>query len=174
MKKLLATLLLVLFPVMGVLAQDNGNSGLPINVDASVFLSYGVFDTSDAGEYEDAVGIMLTLLTIRGGVSGTVRYEFSDMISAGVELGLASMSIDLGGGEVTFIDIPMNVVARFGFDSLFVEPHVGYYATIGSDLGGLTLGAKLGLGSWFIDASLVSGTISYSRFTLGYQLNNLL
>lgn len=167
-------ILLFLFTAATVMAKES-KSALPVRVDGDLFISYGVFDTSDAGEYSDVVGLLASLFSVRGGISGTVRYPFNDYISAGLNLGVATMSIDTGDKKYEFIDIPINGVVRFGFENFYIEPRVGYYATIGSSLNGFSLGSTVCLGGAFIDGAYITGgELDYLRFTFGYRFNNLL
>lgn len=170
MKKTVIVLLLVLFPLMGVVAKSKS----PVGLDAGAFISYGVFDTSSAGEYSDVVGLWATLFSVRGGFSGTLRYRLTDSLSVGGEAGVAWMSMESGTSKYTFIDIPVNAVFRWGSKDTFLEPSIGYYFTSGSSLHGMSAGLKASFNKLYIGGAYIfGGDINYARFTLGYQWNNI-
>lgn len=174
MKKKITILLLILLPVSGAFAQ-NKSSLSPIGLDAGAFLSYGVFDTSDAGEFSDAVGFMATLLSIRGGASATLRYRLTDDLSIGTELGFACMNVEMSyGRHHTFTDFPIAAVFRWGAADSFFEPFFGYYFSSVSYFSGMNAGLKASLKGLYISGSYIfGGDINYTRFTLGYQWNNI-
>lgn len=173
MKNKITILLLILLPVCGTFAESS-NSKSPLGLDAGAFISYGVFDTSEAGEYSDAVGFMATLLSIRGGASATLRYRLTDDLSLGTELGFAYTNFEINNEKHTFIDIPVNAVFRWGSDDSFFEPFFGYYFSNVSYFSGMNAGLKASFKRFYISGSYIfGGDINYTRFTLGYQWNNI-
>lgn len=172
MKKLLLLLICVLMSVSAFAQQDE----LKFDVDAGGFLSYGVIDATSDDEIGELTGIFATLFSIRGGFSVTGRYKITDDLSVGAEIGYATMSIeDSVGNEVVFTDIPLSAVIRYGAGSTFIEGQAGYYVS-DTIYGGLSAGAKLSLGGFYVSGAYVlNDTLgNYPRITIGYQFNNLL
>lgn len=152
----------------GLFARETGSDNLPIQLDLTGFISYGLYeDSSDS----DLDGLNLFFKSLRGGATAIVRYEFLPAISAGIESGFGYVSYDESN---YFLDIPLNIIGRVGIDLIFLEGHVGYYFSSFSDLSGVSTGAKVGLGDWFFDASVILGDKTYTRYTFGYQISSLL
>lgn len=142
---------------------------VPVHMDAAIFLSYGVYPNSSDDELT-LDDLDLFFKSLRGGISLTARYEFNSMFSAGLESGVATVTYD----NTTYIDVPLNVLARFGYENLFAEPHLGAYFSSFSELSGVSAGAKFALNNWFFDASLILAEQTYTRYTLGFQVNNFI
>lgn len=173
MKKLTFIFILGIFLTTSIFAE-NEKSELPFALDAGGFLSYGIFETDSDDEFSNLVGVFATLLSIRAGVSVTGRYKINDLISAGLEVGYAYMSIESNGEETRFDDIPLNAVVRLGSGSTFIEGHGGYYYS-NSIYGGISTGAKASLGGFYLDYSYIFGKdYTYPRISLGFQLNNII
>lgn len=173
MKKLVFICILSIYLTTTIFAE-NEKSELPYALDAGGFLSYGIFETNSDDEFSNLVGIFATLLSFRAGVSVTGRYKINNLLSAGLEIGYAYMSIESDGKETRFDDVPINAVLRFGGKSTFIEGHGGYYYS-DSIYGGISTGAKASLGGLYLDCSYIFGKeYSYPRITLGFQLNNII
>jgi hypothetical protein len=169
MKKLLA-LVIFIGSLVGTYAESTSDAGVPLQLDLRMFTSLGVYEQDTTGEYLDQVSLFLK--SVRVGFTGVLRYEFLPMLSAGLETGVAYMTYN--EGRSYFTDVPLHVLGRVGFDNIFVEGHVGYYISSFADLGGVSSGVKAGVGDWFLDASVILANKTYTRYTIGYQISNLL
>ena len=163
MKKLL-TILIFLCCATGIFAFDS----LDVKFDSTAFISLGVYEDNS----EDANDMELFLRSIRGGFTGIFRYELLPTLSIGVESGIALMTYDAGSHFI--LDVPVNALGRVGFEFVFIEGHVGYYFSNYNDLSGASSGVKLGLGDWFLDASLILADEVYTRYTFGFQATDML
>lgn len=167
MKKILSILILSILPIMGAFAATTPQ-GLPIQMDLTGFISFGIYDEdTNTNDYDDAE---LFFKSLRGGGTLILRMELLRNFSLGVEAGIGYWETD----NVTYIDAPLSVLAKVGFDSLSVTGHVGYYISSFSDLSGISGGFKGNLGGWFLDASVILAENPYTRYTFGYELSSLL
>ena len=178
MKKslLLISLVVIAFP-LGLSAADFDR----FKLDVGAGLSFAIIDgndLTDSDDFSDAAGFFATLLSIRGGVNGTFRFQITEQLSAGTEIGLYTMSVedtDGTGNSYTFIDIPARAVVRFGKGSTYIQGFGGYYISVDNPIfGGVEAGAKLSLAGLYIAASYTMGDISFVRYELGFNLTNLL
>jgi hypothetical protein len=104
------------------------------------------------------------------------RFNITKSLSAGAELGVGVMSIEVEGEtETTYIDLPLRAIFRFGKPGLFVQAYGGYYLCVAGfmDLSGLDFGAKVSFGGAYVEAGYVVGDVSYMRIAIGYALNDL-
>lgn len=154
-----------------VFSQEEGRG--PVALDAGGFISYGHIEYNSGSEFDQAVGFFASLLSIRGGVSATLRYRMSDLLSAGIEAGYATMQISNDTTNVNLNDFPVNAVFRLGGGQSFIEGHGGYYIS-DSIYGGVSAGAKFSAGGVYFDYTHIFGEFfTYPRFSLGYQYNNI-
>lgn len=177
MKKALVIIMLAVIVLPLKLAAQEFDR---FRLDAGAGLSFALIDGDDlAGDsdFADAAGLFATLLSVRGGVNGTFRFQISEQLSTGAELGVYSMTVgdtEGTGDSYTFIDIPARVVVRFGNDSTFIQGFGGYYISVDNPIfGGIEAGAKLSLLGLYIAASYTMGDISFMRYELGFNLTNL-
>jgi len=173
MKKLILSL--IAFTAFIVPAMGNDLSS-PLQVDVGAGLSFAGFDPDEiGGSYAQESSLILSLLSIRGGVNADVRYYFSDSLSAGAELGLYTLSIKGDYGTFTYYDIPLRGVLRWGNGKTFLQVFGGYYLTLSDDLfDGIEAGARISLGGLYISAAYTRGDMGFMRYEIGYALNNLL
>lgn len=167
MKKYIIIILLFAF-LIPLFSTDSG-----LNLDLGTGISMAFFDPDDL-EFGNEEGLLLTLLSIRGGFNSTLRYEITDSLSLGGEIGFYYLSIEGEYDTYTFWDIPMRAVVRFGKDETFIQGFAGYYLPVGSDLGGVEAGAKVALGGIYASASYTLGPVDFLRVEVGYSINDLL
>jgi len=167
MKK--ALFILILLAVM--LPLFSADSGF--NLDGGMGLSMAFFDPDDL-EYGNEEGAILSLLSMRFGVNGSLRYEFTDSLSIGTEIGCYYLTFDTDTDSYTFIDIPLRAIVRMGKDDTFIQGFAGYYLPIGHELGGVEAGAKVALGGLYITGSYTLGAVDFFRVELGYSLNDII
>lgn len=160
MKKLLVLFILLSVSV-GVFAQNK------VQFDTTAFISMGVYEDDS----DDLSDIDMFLKSLRGGFTGSFRYEILPTVSVGIESGIGVVSYD--DGTTYKIDVPVNAIARIGFDFLFLEGHTGYYFSAFEELSGSSSGLKVGLGNWFVDASAIIADEVYTRYTFGFQASNM-
>ena len=174
-KALLVGMILMFVFSAATFAQDTGKFRLDGSAGISMAIISG--DSIEADNpLADLAGFALTLASIRGGATGTLRYMLTDSLSAGAELGLYYMTVSDaadGGDSYTFIDLPLRAVARFGSGNTFIEGFGGYYLTMGLPLSGMEVGAKVSLGGLYALATYTIGQLKYSRYELGFSMNNL-
>lgn len=167
MKKLLVTMFLVC-SISGLFASSIPKSA-PIQFDLTAFISMGTYDDDTISD--DLDDLELFYKTFRGGFSGILRAEVLPVLSVGTEVGIALNSYD----DVTYyVDVPLNIIGRLGFDVMFVEGHVGYYFSNFEELSGISYGVKGALADWFVDMTYIMSEDAYIRYTLGYQISSLL
>lgn len=119
--------------------------------------------------------IFATLLSLRGIYFLDARYNLNNFLSLGAEAGIAGMSVETGDESTLFLDLPLRVFFRIGREGLFAQAYAGYYLCItGSTLSGFDIGAKVSTGGLYIEASYIIGELSYSRFAIGYALNDII
>lgn len=160
-------LIILLAAFLPLFAKDSG-----LNMDLGAGISMAFFDPDDL-EFGNEEGMVLSLLSMRAGVNGTLRYEITDSLSLGGELGFYYLSLEGDYGDYLFIDIPARAVMRLGKDDTFIQGFAGYYLPIGSDLGGIEAGAKAALGGVYLLASYTMGDFNYLRVEVGYSMNDL-
>jgi hypothetical protein len=173
MKK--AILVFVTILVVSSIYSEEKEKG-PVGLDAGIFISYGQInvDSGSGSEIDKIVGVFASLLSVRGGGTVTLRYRLTSILSAGLEGGYAAMKVESNGSSTLYQDIPVNAVVRLGGKGTFIEGHGGYYYS-DSIYGGISAGAKASLGGVYFDYTYIWGdSISYPRYTLGFQVNNIL
>ena len=177
MKKLLIVLVLLL--VIGIVAFAEEDK---FTVDAGAGLYYDAYPLSGT-----AFDFLIILFGLRGGVFGDLNFMLSDGMSVGIEAGVAYMTVTSGVEPDTvsssLFDIPLYATFRYSFGGVAVQPYAGMLFTgAASDAGGefvsnVAAGARILLGSVFAEAAYViglgPGAVSFPRFGLGAQFNNL-
>lgn len=166
--------ILILAATIGVSIFCEENDLSPVGLDAGGFISYGYFEPESDSTEDQVVGFLASLFSVRGGLSASVRYRLTNLLSAGLEIGYATMNVEIAGTEVVFHDFPFNALVRFGKKGTFIEAHGGYYY---SDLiySGISAGAKASLGGVYVDYTYIWGDqLQYPRISLGFQVNDIL
>ncbi|MDC7223763.1 MAG: hypothetical protein PQJ60_08490 [Spirochaetales bacterium] len=153
----------------------------PLQFDMGAGASLAIFDTDDlkseSQDYADAEAFFLSVLSLRGGVNGTVRYYVTDHISLGAEAGIYYLSISNGntGYDYLYLDVPLRAVVRVGRENTFIQGFAGYYLGLTEPFfGGTEVGAKLSLAGLYFSAAYTMGEYDFMRYEVGYCLNNLL
>lgn len=166
--------LFILIAIIGLSIFSEEDSVRPVGLDAGGFISYGYFEPDSNSTEDQVMGALASLFSVRGGLSASLRYRMSSMLSAGLEVGYATMNVEIAGTEVVFHDFPFNALVRFGKKGTFIEAHGGYYY---SDLvySGISAGAKASLGGVYVDYTYIWGDqLVYPRITLGFQVNDII
>jgi hypothetical protein len=171
-------LLVCLFVLIGISLQVSAQEAKRIMLDAGAGASLGVI-SGDAlpgdSEFSDVEGFLLSLLSLRGGINGTVRYPLASHLSTGVELGVYVMTLEDTDDSYTFVDIPARAILRFGSGKTFIQGFGGYYYSIGNPVfSGFDAGIKASLGGLYFSGSYVIGEISFPRYEIGINLVDLL
>lgn len=167
MKKTIITFILIacMLPLFSV---DSG-----INADLGAGLSMAFFDPDDL-EFGNEEGAILSLLSLRAGVNGSIRYEFIDSLSLGGELGFYYLTLEGEYETYTFVDLPIRAIIRLGKDETFIQGFAGYYLPFGSNLGGAEAGIKAAIGGVYACVSYTLGPVDFSRVEIGFSMNDLL
>ncbi len=180
MKKLLIALFLIVVMAGGLAAKSEKKAAEPLKA-VSIDLGVGVWEHLYTPGAIRTGDIMAILLGFRAGGFGAFRVNLSDILSVGAEVGFAYMRIpSMVGKTVACYDVPIHAIVRAKFGGVALQPYVGGLLA-GRDEAldfNLHAGAKLLLGGFFIDASVViptepGGFNFYPRFGLGFQINDI-
>jgi hypothetical protein len=184
MKKILA-LLLVLAVSGGasLFAQDApAEPAKPFSVDAAGGLSFGLFDKlGTVGDVD--LSVVATILSIRAGIDGDLLFHVNDTVAVGPQLGLYVLQYTVTSGAsestVTFIDVPVRVVAKVGNKGASIQPYLGYFVSVNTlsnfsfPPAGVDVGARAVLGNFFIEGGYVIGSTPWTRIAFGFQASDL-
>jgi hypothetical protein len=152
-------------------AQDAAQETKPFSLDAGAGLSFGLMQE----EGEALEGIALFLSTLRGGAYLSGQYEFAKGLSAGLRLGVYTITYSSGEGEdkvsATLVDLPIHALIRYKIGFFAVEGFGGYYIPLTNELGGFEAGGRLYLGPVYGGVSAVFAPLMYTRVEVGVNLS---
>jgi hypothetical protein len=170
---------LALFAVLGgAFAQER--SPFVLQVGGGIYYNAEPAPTAGTGDLDSFINILAALLNVRGEAFVNFGFRLTDGLSAGVELGLAGMSLtdNTTGASVSLFDLPAGLVLTYGADGntgisaiggvmargvLAAESSCHFYAYGG---GRLSLGGLYGEATY--NLPLDASHSAYWRYGLGY------
>jgi len=169
MKKIsILVLVIALTATATVVAEDAAPK--MFTTDAAVGLSFGVFNSGEFGAFASVA----TIASLRGGLDGTLLYKVNDVVAVGPSVGLYVLRYTVDGTDYTLFDLPLRLAAKVGTGTTFIEPFAGYYlAPVGFPASGPEVGVRGALNGFFVDASYVLGTYSWTRIAIGFAQADL-
>jgi hypothetical protein len=150
MKKILILVLIYLFLFSGLSFSETDTEEEPLHgpfgIETPIYFGVGFgglmgmynFSTGDA-EVDKQLELIAGLATLRFGGFLTGGYKFSDLLSAGCEIGFYNVSIfsQSEGSSISPLDFTIRGVVRLDWGILFAQPHLGFYGMIPDFIGAI-------------------------------------